>query len=321
MKKVKIFSAFLILGSITALNSCKKEVTETANTTTAVPMSSISSDEAIASGTQFGAGLDGSTDQKVTVCNKFGVKYIRSMVTLKNFSGNVSTERSLTQKGFKVVLNINWDNPGGRGDTKNPVPFPTDMVKYKAQLTKLLKAYKPEIAVIENEPTNNQFHSGPIENYITELKAAVALCKQYNVKVADGCTHVPLIEIVMSGRNVSGTAADVRKLITAYKTIDLDYVNVHTQGPTGRDPDVYQPGLLKKVADYLRNQTGKPVMSNEWTVHSTSTALVKSMVSGFKDGGYKIALVRSASSPNGAKPLHKGTSLLPNGVTYSQVAR
>jgi hypothetical protein len=125
----------------------------------------------------------------------------------------------------------------------------------------------------------------------------------------------------MNGNAGSGNALEVKKLIAAYKTIGLDYVNVHTQGPTGKDPDVYQPGLLKKVADYLRNQTGKPVMSNEWTVHSKSSNLVKSMVSGFKEGGFKIAMVRSAYSPNGAVPLHKGSSLLPNGVTYSNLVK
>lgn len=30
--------------------------------------------------------------------------------------------------------------------------------------------YRQEITVIENEPTTDQFHSGPLENYITELK-------------------------------------------------------------------------------------------------------------------------------------------------------
>jgi hypothetical protein len=317
MKKLKFVSALLMLGSISVFTSCKKEVAPIGESATAAAMSSnVTSDNAVASGTQFGVGLEGSTSEKMTIANKFGVKYIRCMVQIKNYSGGgMSAEKSLTQKGFKVVLNINWDN------NRNGVPFPTDMNKYKQQLTKLLQTYKPEIAVIENEPTVDLFHTGRIENYITELKTAVSVCKQFNVKVADGATHVPLIQAVMNGNAGSGNALEVKKLIAAYKTIGLDYVNVHTQGPTGKDPDVYQPGLLKKVADYLRNQTGKPVMSNEWTVHSKSSNLVKSMVSGFKEGGFKIAMVRSAYSPNGAVPLHKGSSLLPNGVTYSNLVK
>jgi hypothetical protein len=319
MKKLKFVFALFFFGSICALNSCKKELAQSDNATNAVAKSSnISSDELITSGTQWGAQLTGTIDQRVTVLNKFGVKYIRLGVNeLKNFNGNVTTYKTFTQKGFKVVLNINWQGPTGSGDNRKPVPFPTDMTKYKQQLTKLLKAYKPEIAVIENEPTVDIFHSGRIENYITELKTAVSVCKQFNVKVADGALHVPHIQEVMSGKAGSGNALEVKKLIAAYKTIDLDYVNVHTNGPTGKDPDVYTPGVLKKVADYLRNQTGKPVMSNEWSVHNSSADLVRNMVSEFKKAGFKISMVYSNTSTSGAKPLHKGTSLLSNGVAYS----
>jgi len=323
MKKLNFVSALLILGSISTLNSCKKEVAPTDSSTSAVAMNSnITSDDAQApTGTQFGAAVQGTTNEKITVYNKFGVKYIRSVVELKNFKGNMSAEKSLTQKGFKVVLNINWANPSGSGDNRKAVPFPTDMGQYKQQLTKLFNTYKPEIAVIENEPTTDIFHSGSIENYINELKTAVSVCNQFNVKVADGGIHVPYIEQVMNGKAGSGRALEVKKLIAAYKTLNLDYVNIHTYGPTGKDPNVYQPGLLKKVADYLRKQTGKQVMSNEWTVHNSSSALIKSMVSGFKEAGFKIAIVRSAPSNSGAKPLNKGTNLLPNGVTYANLVK
>jgi hypothetical protein len=321
MKKLKFVSALLVLGC-SALYSCKKEVAPTVNSTNTVAASSnITSDDAIAAGTQFGAAVQGSINERITVYNKFGVKYIRAVVELKNFKGSMSTEKSLTQKGFKVVLNINWANPSGSGDNRKPVSFPTDMALYKRQLTKLFNTYKPAIAVIENEPTTDIFHSGPIEHYITELKTAVSVCKQFNVTVADGGIHVPYIQSVMNGKAGSGKALEVKKLITAYKTMGLNYVNVHTYGPTGKDPDVYQPGLLKKIADYLRNQTGKPVMSNEWTVHNSSSALIKSMVSGFREGGFKVAVVRSARSNSGAVPLNKGTSLLPNGVTYSNLVK
>jgi hypothetical protein len=322
MKKLKFVSGLLVLAIITVFSSCKKEVAQSENSTQAVAMSSnISSDAAVGSGTQFGVGLEGSDNEKMTIANKMGVKYIRMMVQIKNYSGGgMTSEKSLTQKGYKVVLNINWDGPTHKGDNKIGAPFPTDMNKYRQQLTKLLQNFKPEIAVIENEPTVDLFHSGPITNYINELKTAVSVCKQFNVKVADGATHVPLIASVMNG-NAGGKAGDVKKLITAYKSIDLDYVNVHTQGPTGKDPDVYQAGLLKKVADYMRNQTGKPIMSNEFTVHDKSSDLVKSMVSGFKDGNYVVAMVRSAYSPNGAVPLHQGSNLLQNGVTYSNVIK
>ncbi|HEY6975280.1 MAG TPA: hypothetical protein VH396_03260 [Chitinophagaceae bacterium] len=319
MKKLRFVPTLLILGSIIGLGGCKKEIAQIDNEPNVAAISSVTSDLAEATGTEFGAGIQGgSANQKISVYNKFGVKYVRAMVQLKNFNNyGISTEKDLTQQGFKVVLNINWASPGGRGGKRNPVPFPTDMDQYKQQLIKLFNTYKPEIAVIENEPTTDLFHTGPIENYITELETAVEVCKQFNVKVADGAIHIPYIEQVMNGNAGSGKALEVKKLIAAYRTIDLDYVNIHTQGPTDKDPDTYEPGLLKKIADYLMNETGKPVISNEWTVHNASSALVKNMVSEFRNADFKVAMVRSAYSPSGAVPLHKGTNLLPNGVTYS----
>src|SRR5438128_611294 len=71
MKKLKFLSVLLVLGSISALNSCKKEVEQTNDSTNVAAISSITSDELVTSGTQFGAGLDGSTDERVTICNKF----------------------------------------------------------------------------------------------------------------------------------------------------------------------------------------------------------------------------------------------------------
>jgi len=320
MKKLRFLSALLVVASISALNSCKKEIARTDNSAAAAS-SNISSNNAVSSGTQFGAGVQGATNEKVTLYNKFGVNYIRCIVELKNFNGNVSEEKSLAQKGFKIILTVNWANPSGSGDNRKPVPFPTDMNQYKQQLTKLFNAFKPEVAVIENEPTTGIFHSGPIEHYITELKTAVSVCKQFNVKVADGCTHVPYILSVMNGGGSKGKTGDVKKMITAYKTIDLDYVNVHTYGPTGKNPDIYEPGRLKKAADYLRQQTGKPVMSNEFTVHNSSPTLIKNMVSQFKEADFKIAIVRSAPSNSGAVPLNKGTNLLPNGVAYASAIK
>src|SRR3954468_8975689 len=123
--------------------------------------------------------------------------------------------------------------------------------------------------------------------------------------------HVPYVLQVMKGGSLSGKALDVKKLIDAYTTLNLDYVNIHTAG----DGDSYPAGTLEKVADYLRATTGKQVMSNQFSVHSSSTSLIKSMVDGFKAGGYVYAIVRSGDG-SGAVPLHSGTELLPNDIAY-----
>src|SRR4051794_4531164 len=167
---------------------------------------------------------------------------------------------------------------------------------YKNALQKVLDKYasKIEVAVIENEPTTDQFHKGSMEDYITELKNAVSVCKQYGVKVTDGGIHIANVLLVKNGKvNANKNTSEVAKLIDAYKDIDLDYVNVHTQG-TGSN---YPLSDFTDCADYLRNRTGHPVMSNEWHVESNSSSLVQDMVNGWKAGDYKISICNSGKYP------------------------
>jgi hypothetical protein len=309
----QLFFSLLTLACISATISCKKEVTtepKASNIASTISSSDIITTDSV----NFGALIDASTsDQRIIVANKFGVHYMRATIFLSQFKGKDAGVEKYMNSGFKVILNINYDNVLERDGKKIPVPFPTNMSTYRTKLGAVLDKYKPEVAVIENEPTTDAFHSGPIENYITELANAIDVCHSKGVKVADGCVHVDYVKTIMNGATrLSGNALEVKKLIEAYKTLNLDFVNVHTHG----DNDSYPDGLLANVADYLRTQTGHPVMCNEFTVHSTSTSLITSMVNGFKAGKYKYVLVRSGNSSAGAKPLHSGTGLLPNGITY-----
>jgi hypothetical protein len=302
----------LILICINAAISCKKEMVTDDKALSAVS-NSVSNNAVAINSVNFGVLVsDGSADDKITVANKLAAGYVRTAIILKDFRGKDLMTDKYLNSGLKVLLNLNYDHVANRNGTKSPNPFPKDMVTYRKLLGAVLDKYKPEVAVIENEPTTDLYHSGPIEDYIAMLRVAIEVCHSKGVMVADGGIHVENIQLVMGGKRLSGNALEVQKLIAAYKTLDLDYVNVHTHG----EGDSYTAGLLEKVADYLRVTTGKPVLSNEFSVHSTSTSLVTSMVNGFKAGKYKYAIVRSGTSTSGAKALNKGTSLLPNGVTY-----
>jgi hypothetical protein len=306
----KLFFPSLILICISATISCKKEVAPSEHAAN-INTQNISN-AVVSESTNFGALVDENTiTDRIAVANKLGVHYVRAAVTLKDFKGKDGAVDKYLSSGFKVLLNLNWDHVA-RGGTRTPVPFPTDMVTYRNKLAAVLDKYKPEVAVIENEPTTDVFHSGPIEDYIRELGVAIEVCHSKGVKVADGAIHVPYVQKVMNGSKLSGNALEVKKLIDAYTTLNLDYVNIHTAG----SGDSYPVESLTKVADYLRAKTGKPVMSNEFSVKSYSTSLIKDLVDGFKAGKYEYAIVRSGDSQGGAVPLHNGTNLLQNGITY-----
>lgn len=121
-----------------------------------------------------------------------------------------------------------------------------------------------EVAIIENEPTNEAYYSGPMSDYLNQLKISVDSCHKYNVKVADGCTHVEYINAIVDNIPKAGenkNIPDVKELIAGYKNIPLDYVNIHTSSNNNR----WDEGKIKKAADYLTVQTGKKVICNEWS--------------------------------------------------------
>ncbi len=310
----KLFFPLLILGCISATTSCKKEIAVNHN-----PLNSISTksfdNEIVADSTRFGALIcTGTTADKIVVMNKLNVKYARVSVILTEFTGRNDVIEKCVAAGIKVIANLNYQSVQTVDGVKVPNPFPTDMVAYRAALTAVLDKYASqiEVAVIENEPTTASFHSGPIEDYITMLGVAINVCHSKGVKVADGSTNVQYVQRIMNGSRLFGTAIKVQKLITAYTTLPLDFVNVHTQGTGSSYPD----GLLQSVANYLRTTTRHPVMSNEWHLESDDTSLVKSMVKGWKEGGYVYSLIYGGGGKSDATAINSGTDLLPNGITY-----
>lgn len=310
MKKSRLL---LIVGCIVTIFSCTKEAVTTVGDgegSLVASINSITSDQLTATQTNFGAGFDNlSTDQKITILKKLGVNYVRARVLVSTFDGKVGSLEKFSKNGIHVVLNLNWERTG-----KTPKPFPKDMATYRKKLGNVLDKYKPEVAVIENEPTNQIYYSGPMSDYITELKNAIDVCKQHGVKVADGCVHVATVQDIMNGGKLSDAAARAKQLLDAYKTLDLNYVNVHVPG----SGDSYPSQDLVDVANYIRNHTGKQVVSNEFKLYTNSTSLLRDMVQGFKQGNYIIALIRSS---NNATRLNDGTSLNKLGNAYADAIK
>jgi hypothetical protein len=293
----------LIVGFLTASISCTKEVSPEVptNNPQSQSLQAVSQDNATATATAWGVWAHGSSaDKDIAEANALTVKYIRMTILLKNFSGRSSLLETYANKGYKALVNLNW------GTTA----WPKDMSTYKNKVKQVLEKYasKIEVAVIENEPTTDAFHSGNMTDYLTELQNAASVCKQYGVKVTDGGIHIANVLYVKKGQlNANKNVSQVAQLIKGYKNIDLDYVNVHTAG-FGTN---YPLSDFTDCADYLRAQTGHPVMSNEWHVESNSSSLMQDMVQGWKAGDYKYSICNS-----GKYPLYQSGSLTTSGKNY-----
>lgn len=341
----KTVSFFLVLGCISAAVSCKKETTAVETSNTVAASSSENARTRNQTKTNFGSLISGEDgDVRITVSSKMGVGYVRDGIMLDSYNGKAPLIDDYMSNGFKVLLNLNYTS-------KRPTSYPTDMVKYKSLLQKVLNDYKPEVAVIENEPINDSYYKGDIQDYINEVKTAVDVCHSYGVKVSDGGLHTGMVCILTYQDYVNrgmqkeaddfgkraltsqylktaqgkGTSKDIstkldktKQQIDAFKNMDLDFVNFHWYQPTSLSPNdnTAAQGVVKEIADYLRRATGKQVLTNEFGQYNQSSALIESMVNEIKAAGLTYGIVFSGNNNSEAKALAKGTQLLSNGIAY-----
>lgn len=276
----------------------------------------------VSSDVQWGALISSEEiDTRISVMDELGVGYARTSTTLVGYTGKLGDVEKLQAAGYKVLLNVSYQ-PQTDG---SPRKFPTDMNDYKTRLSEVLDQYKPEVVVIENEPTNQQYYVDDMQNYLTELSAAIEVGHARGIKIADGCLHVTAVDAVSKGQLSGDIAQRQSELLEGYAKLDLDYVNLHMAVGTkglGEDSDTFPAGLLKSVSDYIKETTGHDVIANEISLHTQSTSLVNSMLKELAETNnantqFKYAIMYSGNkSSDDAQPLNSGDDLTNLGVTY-----
>lgn len=266
--------------------------------------------------TMFGAKLQGSFDEQLAAANALGIKYIRpNGVDLSIYNGFEQGIDKWFDAGIGIVQNINYK------ESSAPIPYCTDLVWYRDILSQFLEVYakKIDVAVIENEPQNDSYFKGPISNYVAQLKVAVEVCHKYAVKITDGSINIAAVNMIAAGigkdkktgkyknKNIQQTA----DLITAYKTIPLDWVNVHAMISSK-----YHAGDIMKAVKYLRAQTGHQVMSNEHHYESGTPDLLTNTINEWRDAEVAYCLVWGGGGGSPADALNTGGSLTALGTAY-----
>jgi len=336
----KLTPIFLVVVCINTTISCKKEtIVKETETLKAVASQSISSNSLINTKANFGVLVTAlSGDDKITVAKLLGVKYVRQSLILKDFTGELPLTDKYLSNGFKVILNLNYKPIQNYKGERVPKLFPTDMIEYRNTLNKVFDKYTPEIAVIENEPLNDNHYKDTIENYIRELKNAVEVCNQRGIKVADGGafsaqTCCILVYKDYFSRGMQAEADDfakragmedrfikaakgkgsnqrllvkireAEKMVKADAALNLDFVNIHWYEPLSdyNDPRISAPGVLKEVADYFRRKTGKKIITNEYGQLNDKPALTTSMIDAFRSANFKYAIIYSGTDADGLR--------------------
>jgi hypothetical protein len=267
--------------------------------------------------TQFGAKITtGDPLQQKEVLDKLGINILRIQKSLKDYNGNIALIEKLFPLGVKFELNISWQ--GKRLDNQ-PLDFCTDLIAYERQLRKLYNKYADKIlfAVCENEPTTDVFYkNGQIEKYINVLKVFARISKEYGVQNTDGCVHLENLWYIMHPlpHRVPKNVPDVQAIITAIKDIpELDYANFHFEAS---DLIEYPPDRIKLIVDFLRAQTGKEVVNNEWHVGVNDPRYLNYHVVEIKKAAPVYSLIWGGGGTSKAPAINEGTDLTTIGKAY-----
>ncbi len=339
----------LFLFALTAqLYSCQKstDVNEINNSS-----ESIRAEQSAASASNMRVSNDTATNfgvlsanrdipSRLTAASNLTAGYVRETILLSSWNGNNSyLMDTWLQNGYKVLLNINNSN--------YKTPFPTDLVTYESNLRSVLNVYASEVVVIENEEANqyqpgkqnnNQYHLGSLADYINELTVAVKVCEEKGLAVTNG----GLTPIVISSlynyyiinnkpdsalwlkTQMGGVSKDTARiaradsLITAYRQLDLSYVNLHWYEPN--KDKTRMTGVLNVMINYLEQQTGKKVITNETGLKTDNPSFVTQLMQQWDNANSKYAIFFDENGiglNTGAYPLTTAPGiLLPNGVAF-----
>src|SRR4051812_39780110 len=342
-----------VLGSlIIVMSSCVKNVNEPSKETTESSLNSEALSTALTTPTIFGAMAAGNytIDEKENIYKKLRVNYIRYTIVMDNWTGSDKGFERYRKDGYHIILNVNQHKqPTG---SQGPLPFAKDTVSYKQKLSQILNKYKPDVLVIENEETNLQYHYGSMIEYINMLKAATTVAHARGIKIADGGIHPRGIcyfvwqqdidegftskanswmnstmnsQMQYAAQHPEKTDNEIRiywnrldTLLKHFVNMKIDYVNIHIYEAindvgTGK---YTIPGCIPTMADYVRQRTGKPVLSNECGQHNLYTTCVTSMMQAFVDGDYKYAIWFSGDGTNAVSLTNSDGTLRPSGVAF-----
>lgn len=224
-------------------------------------------------------------ENQLNVARQLKVTSIRpNAIGVKNYNGQLNNVVDWKQAGLKTVININWieDN------TQKPFDFVhgSDTTLYKINFERICQDIIPyaDVLVIENEPTNGGYYNWNFAWYEWELRTAITIAHKYGLKVADGCTHIELIELVRIGEEYRNeNAPEVHQLLDLYKTLNLDYINLHTSyNKDSKFNNGYPVPDMKLTVDWARNYTGHQSIVNEWVVIGATDEVERKMVNDFR---------------------------------------
>lgn len=141
---------------------------------------------------------------KIALALDYGVRFIRTELTKDEWetsrSGFFYTYTNFVNNGFRIVLNITWEEPTPSEGSFIPVPFPSDADNPSSPYYKFVQEVidsltsngrtPPAVVVVENEEPNKNYHvlvdTNDSRKYLLMVNAVTSICHAKGIKVANG---------------------------------------------------------------------------------------------------------------------------------------
>lgn len=200
---------------------------------------------------------------------------------------------------------------------QNTAFFPTGAALTASAFTldSLFDIETPDLLSIENEESNQSYHKGTPQDYINELNTLGAVAHAHGVPYSNGGTLIQLVYYIRKyyqdhgltdSVNWINTAAGLSPgtgpaaqaqinwysvVIPAFRNSNMDYVNFHHYEPPRTDTvPTTESGLTRVIINFLKQQTGKEIITTEFGTRNHSNALLIQMCNIIKDAGVKWAI-------------------------------
>ena len=230
----------------------------------------------------FGVMLGSSTGADVQTAQTLGAGHVRKLAFVE--SESCLGCATFSRNGLPILLTARNTESGS-----TPSAPPANMADYRTHLGRLLDSTKPQVVVVENEETADNFYSGSAQEYGTQLKAACEVAHARGVTCANGGlpnpTVIAMVYIDYLDKGQSAKADSYAKRATldydeyrnltsswsrakvravaeegfafasTYRSAGADFVNFHWYRA--------DPGAFRETVEMLRSKTGLRVMSNE----------------------------------------------------------
>lgn len=307
---------------------------------------------------------------KDSVLKRLGVNTVRETILIEGWPNNKGRLKYWVKNGYNVVLNINYmaqQTPTSIFLPSYDTAKYRMVVKEILQEFTNVKVVVVENEEVNKSYRN--WDKTSLNDYLSSLKIANEVCNELGVKCTNGglllnelksltkrwldglsneyivynnlLTGPQFFDSLFLGvirnyesnglnPNYEDKRAKTDWLIGQYKSIGLDYINIHMYFPLGyRGSGIASDGIttavgFKEIVAYLRSRTHIPIISNEIGSVNEDTGMIINMIEAYNYEGLDYMIYYSGKDLNNllAKPLHNGDgSINSQGIIFKNTIK